>query len=390
MTDLSWRSALLGIGALQGFVVATLLWTSRHGRMQRSRTANRLLATLLAAVSLSQMPEILGFAGFYDAYPWLSMAPFVMSWSFGPLIWLYPYRLIHGRLPRGWGWWLLPALIQFGYYSFYFLFLPVPERWQLVQSFHDPYFQPFETTLTLLLVAVALGLSVLRYRRYQRWLEARVSDRENYRLAWLRNFLLGVSAALLVAAAVEGIDAFFQSLDYTEKYPLYAVIALMTYYFGFEGYRNADLKLPVMPHGEVPEDEAAEQGTEHTASEPQQPEPRDWAAIVAPWVERFEQERLYLDPDLTLATLAQALATNSSTLSKAINRGLDTNFNSFVNRYRVKAVLRLLADRKESRSLLDLALACGFNSKTSFNRSFRSHTGSTPSAWRAQQRGAGR
>lgn len=387
MIDLSWRSALLGIGALQGFVVAALLWTSRRGSTGSSRTANRLLAALLAAVSLSQMPQILGFAGFYDAYPWLTMAPFGITWSFGPLIWLYPHQRLHGSLPRGWGWLLLPALLQFGYYSFCFLFLTVPERWQLTQSFHDPYFALFETALTLLLVAIALAVSGRRYRSYQRWLEDRVSDRENFRLAWLRNFLLGLSAALVAALVFESIDAFVQALDYTEMYPLYAVIALLTYYFGFEGYRNADLELPVMPRGEAPAIAAQQEGD--TAEAPHSSEPRDWAATVAPWVERFERERLYLDPDLTLSSLARALATNSSTLSKAINRGLGTNFNSFVNQYRVEAVLRLLADPNEDRSLLELALACGFNSKTSFNRSFRAHTGLTPSAWRARKRRAG-
>ena len=66
-----WLSFTLAIGALQGLVVATLLAFRRE-----NREANLLLSAFLAAFVARIVPFIIGFAGFYEAYPWLSFAPF--------------------------------------------------------------------------------------------------------------------------------------------------------------------------------------------------------------------------------------------------------------------------------------------------------------------------
>ncbi|MCU0348885.1 MAG: helix-turn-helix transcriptional regulator, partial [Saprospiraceae bacterium] len=93
-------------------------------------------------------------------------------------------------------------------------------------------------------------------------------------------------------------------------------------------------------------------------------------------------ERLYLEPELTLSDLARRLQTNASVLSAVVNRAFGKNFNDFVNEYRVEAVKRLLEDPKASHlSLLGIGLECGFNSKSTFNRAFRKVTGVAPSEW---------
>ncbi|MEM7052888.1 MAG: AraC family transcriptional regulator [Acidobacteriota bacterium] len=370
MIDFGWRSGLIALGVVQGAVVALLLLFRR-----RNRQANRLLAALLALVGLSQMPQILGFAGFYRAYPWLTFAPFEVPWSFGPLIYLYPFRLIHGRLPRRWGWLFLPAVLQFGYYAYHFLFLSLEQRYAANQAYHAGLFLPAETVLSVLSVGLALGLSIRRFRRYQRWLPQEVSDRENYRLPWLRNFLLGLALCLGLVLIFEGYNLLVESLAYVQIYPMHLGVALAIYYFGIEGYRHAEVSYPAMPMAATP--------AEAPSREP------DWRDRVAPWIERLEAEKLYLDPSLSLASLARHFQTNTHTLSRAINQGLDSNFNDLVNGYRVAAVQARLADPKDDASLLDVALAAGFNSKTSFNRSFKRHTGTTPSAWRRQSRHPG-
>ena len=49
---------------------------------------------------------------------------------------------------------------------------------------------------------------------------------------------------------------------------------------------------------------------------------------------------------------------------------------------RVEAFLNLVADPKNRRyTLFALALECGFNSKTAFNRYFKKATGKSPSAY---------
>lgn len=96
-------------------------------------------------------------------------------------------------------------------------------------------------------------------------------------------------------------------------------------------------------------------------------------------------ERAYLLPDLTLPHLSQQLGVPAHHVSRVINERGGQHFYDFVNGYRVAAVREQLhAGAHHRLTLLGVALACGFNSKASFNRAFRKATGLTPSQYLAQ------
>jgi len=94
----------------------------------------------------------------------------------------------------------------------------------------------------------------------------------------------------------------------------------------------------------------------------------------------LENDKLYLRPRLTLDEVAENLNLPGRYISFLINKKFQTNFNSFVNGYRVKEVLQRLNDPKEShKTIVGIALDSGFNSKSSFNQIFKTVTGQTPS-----------
>jgi AraC-like DNA-binding protein len=102
----------------------------------------------------------------------------------------------------------------------------------------------------------------------------------------------------------------------------------------------------------------------------------DWKSKIE---QMFKEQQLYLDPELSLSDLATKLKTNTSVLSAAINQNFGKNFNDFVNEYRVEEVKRQLKDPANAHlSLLGVALECGFNSKSTFNRAFKKFTGKSP------------
>jgi ligand-binding sensor domain-containing protein/AraC-like DNA-binding protein len=106
----------------------------------------------------------------------------------------------------------------------------------------------------------------------------------------------------------------------------------------------------------------------------------EYAAHLA---QSMEKEKPYLDPDLTLAKLAQATAIPAKHLSQVINERYRQNFNDFVNRYRVEAAKRRLLDPAAREfKLLRIAFESGFNSKSVFNAAFKSHAGLSPSEFR--------
>lgn len=93
----------------------------------------------------------------------------------------------------------------------------------------------------------------------------------------------------------------------------------------------------------------------------------------------MEEEEPYLNPKLTLRSLAELIQTHPNKLSWLLNASFGRNFNEFVNRYRVDRFISLAQDPENSKiSLLGLAYESGFNSKTVFNASFKKEKGMTP------------
>jgi AraC-like DNA-binding protein len=100
--------------------------------------------------------------------------------------------------------------------------------------------------------------------------------------------------------------------------------------------------------------------------------------------ELLVNEKLFCDEDLSLKRLAGLLDIQAQELSVYLNHHLNMNFNSFLNRYRVdEAIVLMKEDRK--RSLLSIAFAVGFNSKSVFYEAFTKQTGMSPAKYRKTQ-----
>jgi len=98
----------------------------------------------------------------------------------------------------------------------------------------------------------------------------------------------------------------------------------------------------------------------------------------------MENEKPFLDSQLTLANLAKQLGVNTTVLSRVINSGFNVNFNDFVNEYRIAEVKnKLSGGAAETENLLGIALDSGFNSKATFNRAFKKLTGVSPKEFSA-------
>jgi AraC-like DNA-binding protein len=98
---------------------------------------------------------------------------------------------------------------------------------------------------------------------------------------------------------------------------------------------------------------------------------------------RMTQARDFLESDLTLSELAERIGTSPQLLSQYLNDTLEMSFFDYINGLRVAEVQRLMADPAHApETLLNLAFAAGFNSKSTFNAAFRKIGGTTPSEWR--------
>ena len=105
--------------------------------------------------------------------------------------------------------------------------------------------------------------------------------------------------------------------------------------------------------------------------------------IVPTLVQLMEEDKLYLDPGLTLKDLAHKLRIHYNHLSRIINERFGLSYNDFINKYRIAEAQRMLTDPKnKDMNILDIIYETGFYSKSVFNTAFKKFTGKTPSEYR--------
>jgi AraC-like DNA-binding protein len=93
----------------------------------------------------------------------------------------------------------------------------------------------------------------------------------------------------------------------------------------------------------------------------------------------MEEEKPYLDQDLTILKLSKDLNTNTKYLSYVINHEFNQNFINFINDFRIEEVKRNLLVENQYLTIEALGQNAGFKSKSSFNAAFKKSTGMTPS-----------
>ena len=113
----------------------------------------------------------------------------------------------------------------------------------------------------------------------------------------------------------------------------------------------------------------------------------DFEALAKKLAKALDTDKAYLNEGLSLSQLARTIGEPTYKVRQYINQELcHRNFNSFLNRYRIKAAKLMLADPSyRDTKIFSIALEVGFSSLSPFNRSFKDETGQTPSEYRRQK-----
>lgn len=365
-------SLSLAIGAANGFVLAAVLAFS-----PQSGLASRILAGLIAVLSWRAGTYIIGYAGAYDAYPWLTFFPFDFSMSYGPLLWLHVHALTTGRLPNRWRIHFVPALVQLTYSLICFA-LPIGPKWDWYSGTHLGIIEPIISAATLMSAFLYLAQSHRLARGYQAWLDGAYANKDEARLGGLRALIAAYAVVLLVGLGFALTAWLVQPLDYFDRFPLMVALALLTYVLGFLGWRNMYVQFP---RWQISQEPAVARSLETAAEMPLADGRREQAEKV---LAQVVASGWWRDEELNLETLAQKLGLSSRTLSRVLSEGLQTNFREFIGRIRVDAVAEKLEQSGNGEPVLTLAMNAGFKSKASFNRAFKAHRGMTPTAYRAK------
>ena len=100
-------------------------------------------------------------------------------------------------------------------------------------------------------------------------------------------------------------------------------------------------------------------------------------------MEYMKDYKPFLDSAFSIQKMAEDLKIQKFYITQVLNEHLNKNFYTFVNDFRIDEVKRMIEkDDNNKYTLLSLAFDAGFNSKTSFNTTFKKYTGKTPSQYR--------
>ncbi|WP_127023531.1 helix-turn-helix domain-containing protein [Flagellimonas beolgyonensis] len=103
--------------------------------------------------------------------------------------------------------------------------------------------------------------------------------------------------------------------------------------------------------------------------------------------EKIENEiqtsKLYLNPNLTLSSVAKLFDISPGYLSQLMGRYSKNGFNDLINYLRVEESKKMLGNKDFHKyTNVAIGLEAGFNSKSSFFAAFKKHTGKTPNEFR--------
>lgn len=115
------------------------------------------------------------------------------------------------------------------------------------------------------------------------------------------------------------------------------------------------------------------------------PDPR----LSSPLLVQFERfmidEKAYLNPELNLQTIADALDSNRSYISRLVNDEYQTSLPDYLTRLRVQYAMKYMAVNPFAKQE-NIALNCGFKNAQNFNKKFKEITQLTPKQWVAQNK----
>jgi AraC-like DNA-binding protein len=387
--DFSLYSSLLLPAFIQGFLFTGLLF---YRGWKEAKLSDKLLGFLLMLNAFKIAYWMLGFAGWYDTHDgytsFMFYFPFDNVLWMGPLLYFYFLSLTNADFKfekKHWKHFVLPAvwlLLILGKFIIDFAFhRPFPDTENTQYGTKGP-FADLDKNKWAGLISYAsffyyLFITIRSFRSYQSYVKENFSATEEIRFDWLRNILYAISAGVIIIFLFNVIAQFktFGNNSYIFDWYAYLFLGVITYYLSIAGYFAKPRLLQKLHFTEEEEPVLPEEETA-IPEEDEMPELASWKEKLLAYM---ENKKPYLEPELSLSDLAKQLKTNTSVLSKVINDGTGRNFNDFINSYRVQEVItKLKAGEQQTQTLLGIAYDCGFNSKATFNRSFKKVNGKTP------------
>ncbi|MFD2563749.1 helix-turn-helix domain-containing protein [Aquimarina rubra] len=205
-------------------------------------------------------------------------------------------------------------------------------------------------------------------------------------LNWLQNFLYGTIIIIGIDISITLFEVLYGDINSAVGIIAIFVVFLIVY-LAYKGISQTRVLLPEFLLKEGKTQKKGEQEVNPTTNPKKQIyDPKEMHLLQKNLEDLIYNTKLYLNPELSLKSIAKELLISEKKLSYLLNQHMKVSFYDYINYFRVEEVKQKILDPSYAQyTLLGIALECGFNSKTSFNRTFQRFEGVTPSNFKKNQ-----
>lgn len=358
-----------------GILVQLLLFsfylvTQKKGKL----ISNKILAVFLFSKSSALINFLLYRLSVRSPHLHFILIPF--AFLYGPSLFLYVKSLVNKNFAlKKWdALHLLPFALCGGYFTYFYHLRSTATKARILTATVE------QTRVGEVIIIGSIHLQIICYLigavlillNYRSELKKIYSNTGRMYLSWLNFVLFGYILIWIADVNIFILDCVSIPASFLNSLAL--VLAFL--YANIIVYKG--LKQPKIFNG-------IEKGPKYSRSQLTQSEKATYLRRLESYM---EQEKPYLIPSLTINDLGEKVSIPPRYLSQIINESLGKNFFDFVNSYRVEEAKQMLQDSSNSRfNILELLFEVGFNTKSVFNRVFKSHTGMTPTEYKKMQQG---
>lgn len=362
-----------------GYFFSLMVWVLLMIRGYRNqRLSDLLLGWVMLILAMELQDYTFGFSGINFLWEELNGFPRSVSLLFGPMVYFYflaqtnrsfsfnRRHLVH----------FIPYLIYVTYKLLFFIQGPLS-----VERLHESTLD-LVASYILRIAGMASFIYYLSkcmgiYRRYKEWSLQQFSNMDQIDFKWFRNFIYLMGFWLFFRELCVILDAFF-GLDFYQDWWWNLALVAVAVYIGMAGFcQKQPGRILFEETGEILPDQREENYKELNQND--SPILAEKTALAQRLRSLMNQDRLYLQSELSLQELAQHLQVSPVLLSATINQIFNQNLNDYINSLRIEEFIKKYSEEQNRRyTMLSLAFDSGFNSKATFNRAFKKIKGISP------------
>ncbi|WP_299220953.1 helix-turn-helix domain-containing protein [uncultured Aquimarina sp.] len=356
---------MLFLGISQGvFLAITLQFLSN-----KNRSANFILSIILFFSSIILIGRLYYFVFKDSVFLWrLGMLVDSAIYLFGPLLYLYVRRMIVSSKEKPVLKWV--EFIPSGLHLIYVLWTYSLSMNEISEMYHDGFFviPYFIVEISIITVFTTYIVKCFMLLRRFRLAEERVLS-----------FHQEIYFYLITLVVVFSVLTFFWFLNLTISFIInvynpyfnynivWLCVPVIMYVVGFYSFKQPEIfRVPIFyPKKDLTRNRLGKDKIETLTSS------LEHLLIV---------DKVYLNPNLTLRKLAAELKVSSNDLSWFLNKIHKCNFYEYINKYRLQEfIAKIQKGEHERHTILALSFDSGFNSKSTFNKAFKTILEDTPS-----------